>query len=140
MDSRGERENRSYQSRGRRACIAADTGRLTDRKTGGWYLNPRSPSNGVQRLPYRNQTCWLPRASCRSLVQSIVPMSMAGERWYLASNRLLPRSIRFSFANFANFVRSLLEFCKEMEKRDRKDKEILEGRSGSGASWSFWFN
>lgn len=33
---RGERENRSYQSRGRRACIAADTGRLADdRKTGG---------------------------------------------------------------------------------------------------------
>lgn len=44
----GERENGSYQTRGRRACIAADTGRLVDRKTGGWYLNARSPSNGAR--------------------------------------------------------------------------------------------
>lgn len=48
QDSRGERENGSYQTRGRRACIAADTGRLVDRKTGGWYLNARSPSNGAR--------------------------------------------------------------------------------------------
>lgn len=91
-------------------------------KDGGMIsINPRSPSNGVQGLPYRNQTCWLPRASCRSLVQPIVPM--AGERWSTWRRIAFCHDpSKFSLRQFRQF-RSL-EFCR--------DREIFREKDGSG--------